>query len=128
MWEYELQKLLDEYVGKKVREDLELDDIQMPKKYNGYLDIGSIDEDGDGEIEVCICEKQYGLSGEERKWKACHYLVITITEFCIEEIYIHDRVYGNNSLGDYDPSEVFSHEAYFDQAICFMKKIVRSKQ
>lgn len=125
MWNNDLVKRLEErYVGKRIKKDLNIRNVPMAKKYKGYIDLATINENGNGTIDVCLCEKRYGNYGELRLWTACHILHIRISNFCINKIEIDDRVYGDAGLGGYDPATVFSYEAYFDQAYIFLNKII----
>lgn len=124
MWNDDLEERLEEeYVGRMIKKGIDIRNVPMAKRYKGYIDFASIDEDGDGSIDVCICEKRYGDYGEMRNWTACHVLNIRVSDFCIDEIEIDDRVYGDEGLGGYDPATVFSYDAYFDQARIFLNKI-----
>ena len=124
MWNDDLDNELNEFIGKKIRTDIDLDEISFPKAYNGYINDNSIDEDGNGTLEACIISKRYGNYGEERDWTAYHSLFIEVGDFIIEDISIADTVDGDEALGDYDPSDVFSQKAYFKQSLRFMRKIV----
>ena len=124
MWDDDLQEELGEFVGRRIRDDIDLDEIPFPKAYKGYINDNSIDEEGNGTLEVCIISKRYGNYGEERDWTANHNLIIEVCDFEIEDIGINDTVEGDEGLGEYDPSDVFSKEAYFKQSLRFMRKIV----
>ena len=124
MWDDDLHEELDEFIGRRIKDDIDLNDISFPKAYKGYINDNSIDEDGNGTLEVCIVCKRYGDYGEQRNWTARHNLIIEVSDFEIEYIGINDTVDGDDALGEYDPSEVFSPEAYFDQSLRFMRKIV----
>lgn len=127
MWDDFLVEDLEKYVGLEVKEDIAEIDVKFAKAYNGYINENTI-EDGSGTIDVCICEKKYGRRGEERNWDASHHLFIEIFDFIIESFYIEDNVYGDDGLGDYDPSEVFTEKEYFDQAEIFVRKILKKGQ
>ena len=127
MWDDDLREELEEFIGKKIRDDIDLDDITFPKAYKGYINDNSIDEEGNGTLEVCVVSKRYENYGEARNWTANHSLFIDVSDFVIEDIGISDTVYGDDGLGEYDPSEVFSAEAYFTQSIRFLRKIVEKE-
>lgn len=81
-------------------------------------------EDGTGSIDACVISKRYGNYGEERNWTATHNVRIDLEDFVITGFDVEDRVFGDEGLGDYDPSDVFSRAAYFDQSECFVRKLL----
>ena len=124
MWDDDLYEDLEEFIGMRIRDDIDADHISFPQAHKGYINYNSIDEDGNGTLEVCIVSKRYGDYGEARNWTASHNLIIEVSDFVIEEIGITDTVDGDEGLGDYDPSEVFSEKAYFEESVRFMRKLV----
>lgn len=119
MWDDKLLELIDPYIGKKVTTEK----YTLPSTYRGYVD-EVLYEPGRGTLEVCLVRKK-GLSGEERDWTYEHVLIVEMDGFKIIGFTVDDRVLGGDALGNYDPSQVFTEKAYFDEAVKFLKRITK---
>ena len=102
MWDDKLLEMIEPYLGAKVTTD----QYSLPGTYRGYVD-EILYEPGRGSLEVCLASK-HGLSGEEREWTYEHVLVIEMENYIITSFTVDDRVLGEDGLGNYDPSTIFT--------------------
>ncbi len=120
MWDEELYNMLmTAYAGKKLRAGTDIveegenideinDDFVVTDIYRDYNEPDSgIDEDN-----------------ESWNWSVSHVVTMCVENGVVIDFQIENGIYGDDGLGDYDPSEVFDSEEYFDTPMEEVEKLV----
>ena len=72
------------------------------------------------EINNSLIAEDYIL----KSMTATHTVIVEVSDGVISNIEISDRVWGDDGLGDYDPSMVFTEHSYFCLSEKFVKQFI----
>ena len=122
MWDEELiASLKEQFCGKRLRAGTEL------------VDEGETIDEITDDFVIAEIERDYNSpdadvdeDDESWNWSVSHTVTVSVENGIVIDFYVEDSIYGDDGLGDFDPSEVFESEEYFDEAFTNMERYVEA--